>query len=255
MTEAVLVERRDAVAIVTMNLPQRRNALGPALYHALGRTLQDLQDDAALRAIVLTGGKHFCSGGDLGGLDLSPQTLRREMQYGQRIVRALIGGRLPVVAAVEGNAFGAGFSMAMACDFVIVDAKTTFGAAFGRVGLQPDYGLMWTLPQRVGIGLAREILMFCEPISGEQAKTMGLADRLVADGEVMSSALAMAQRLATLPPGTVSTTKAVLSRLPMPLDTMLAWEADTQALLANTADFAEGVRAFTERRAPAFTGT
>src|SRR3546814_12268974 len=94
----------------------------------------------------------------------------------------LSGGRLPVVAAVQGSAFGAGFSLAMACDFVVVDANSSFGAAFGRIGLTPDYGLMWSLPQRVGIGMTREILMFCDPVKGEQAKAIGLADRLAEIG-------------------------------------------------------------------------
>jgi enoyl-CoA hydratase/carnithine racemase len=254
MSDPVLVERRGSVAIVTLNQPRKRNALNRTLSAALGRALTELQDDAALRALVLTGGEHFSVGGDLGDLSVPALTLRSAMQTGQRSIRALTGGRLPVVAAVQGNAFGAGFSLAMACDFVVVDAYSSFGAAFGRIGLTPDYGLMWSLPQRVGIGMAREILMFCEPVKGEQAKAIGLADRLAEPGQVIATAVALAERLAALPPATVATTKAVLARLPMPLDTMLAWEADTQALLAGSADFAEGIAAFGERRAAAFKG-
>src|SRR3546814_5765405 len=100
--------------------------------------------------------------------DLSVPALQmlRPLRTGQRSVHLLSGGRLPVVAAVQGSAFGAGFSLAMACDFVVVDANSSFGAAFGRIGLTPDYGLMWSLPQRVGIGMTREILMFCDPVKG-----------------------------------------------------------------------------------------
>ncbi|MDB5967730.1 MAG: Enoyl-CoA hydratase/isomerase [Hydrocarboniphaga sp.] len=254
MSEPVVVERRDHLAIVTMNLPRRRNALVPELYLALARTLAELQDEPKLLVLVLSGGKHFCAGGDLGGLDDPALSMRRAMQMGSRIVRTLISGRLPVVAAVEGNAYGAGFSIAMACDFVVVDEASTFCASFGRVGLQPDYGLMWTLPQRVGIGMAREILMFCEPIRGEQAKELKLADRLAPVGTVLDTAVALARRLAQLAPSTLATTKAILSRSPMSLDTMLAWEADTQSLLLHSEDFAEGVKAFGERRDPHFTG-
>lgn len=254
MSDLVLVERRGFVAIVTLNQPRKRNALSRALSAALARTLTELQDDEALRALVLTGGEHFSVGGDLGDLSIPALTLRSAMQTGQRNIRALTGGRLPVVAAVQGNAFGAGFSLAMACDFVVVDCHSSFGAAFGKVGLTPDYGLMWSLPQRVGIGMAREILMFCETIKGEQAKVIGLADRLAEPGQVLDTAVALAERLAALPPASVATAKAILSRLPMPLDTMLAWEADTQALLAGSADFAEGIAAFGERRAATFKG-
>ncbi|WP_028078967.1 enoyl-CoA hydratase/isomerase family protein [Solimonas soli] len=250
----VLVDRRGAVAIVTLNQPAKRNALNRELSSALARTLAELQDDDGLRALVLSGGAHFSAGGDLGDLAIPALAMRQAMRVGQRNVQLLSGGRLPVVAAVQGSAFGAGFSLAMACDFVVVDAGSTFGAAFGRVGLTPDYGLMWSLPQRVGIGMTREILMFCEPIKGERAKAIGLADRLAEPGQVLATAIALAEKLASLPPATVATTKAVLSRLPMSLDTMLAWEADTQALLVGTEDFGEGIKAFGERRAATFRG-
>jgi enoyl-CoA hydratase/carnithine racemase len=181
----VLVERHGAVAVVTMNLPARRNALGLTLSTELSRVLTELQDDADVRAVVLHGGRHFCVGGDLSGLDVPSLAMRSAMVVGQRMIRALTGGRLPVVAAVEGSAFGAGFSLALACDFVVVDEQSTFGSAFAKIGLTPDYGMMWTLPQRVGMGLAREILMFAEPIKGARAVQIGLADRLVEPGQVL----------------------------------------------------------------------
>jgi enoyl-CoA hydratase/carnithine racemase len=254
MSEPVLVEQRGNVAIVTLNTPEKRNALGVALYRGLSEALTSLQDDSSVRALVLYGGKHFCAGGDLSALDASPLAMREAMHVGHRSVRALIGGRLPAVAAVAGSAFGAGFSLAMACDFVIGDPSTKLCAAFGKVGLTPDYGLMWTLPQRVGIGRTRELLMLCRQVDAEEALSMQLLDRLVAPGETLAAALQFASELAAAPPGTIATTKAVLSRLPMPLDTMLAWEADTQSLLARTRDLEEGIRAFTERRPPEFRG-
>jgi 2-(1,2-epoxy-1,2-dihydrophenyl)acetyl-CoA isomerase len=254
MAEAVLIERRDTIAVVTMNCPRKRNALNTALCDQLARILHELQDDSGIRALVLSGGRHFCVGGDLADLNAPALTMRRSMQIGHRIIRDLAGGRLPVIAAVEGNAYGAGLSMALACDFVVADDATTFCAAFGRVGLQPDYGLLWSLTQRVGIGVAREIVMLCEPISGRQAKDWGLVDRLSEPGCVLDTALELAQRLAAAPPGTIETTKAVLSRQPLPLDTMLAWEADTQALLIRSEDFAEGIAAFMAKRSPSFNG-
>jgi 2-(1,2-epoxy-1,2-dihydrophenyl)acetyl-CoA isomerase len=252
MSGVVLTERRSAVVVVTLNLPRKRNALGAELYPELTRVLETLQGDGSLRAIVLTGGPHFSVGGDLEGLDAPVLEMRRAMHLGQRLIRAIVGGPLPVVAAVEGNAYGAGFSLAMACDFVVADANTRFCAAFGRVGLTPDYGLLWTLPQRVGTVRTRELVMLCEPIDGTQAHAWGAVDRLCESGTVLPTAIALAERLARQPTGTISTTKAVLSRLPLNLDTLLAWEADTQALLVQSDDFREGVRAFTEKRPPSF---
>lgn len=254
MTEPVLVEQRGRIAIVTMNLPEKRNALGAALYPALSRALTELQDDASIGALVLHGGRHFCAGGDLAAMDAGPLAMREAMHVGHRSVRALVGGRLPVVAAVSGSAFGAGFSLAMACDFVIGDPTTTFCAAFGKVGLTPDYGLMWTLPQRVGIGRTRELLMLCRQVPAAEALSLQLLDRLVEPGQALDAAIALAEQLATAPPATIATTKAMLSRLPLSLDTMLAWEADTQSLLARTSDVREGVSAFAQRRSPVFKG-
>lgn len=254
MAEPVLVERRDVIAVVTLNMPQKRNALSAELFQALPRVLAELQRDNRLRALVLTGGRHFCSGGDLGGLDASALTIRSAMQEGQMSVRALCGGPLPVVAAVEGNAYGAGFSIALACDLIVADEDTRFCASFTRVGLMPDYGVLWTLPQRVGIGRAREILMLGEPISATQGAQWGLVDRLSDKGQVLPTAVALAERLAEGAPATIATTKSVLSRWPLGLDPTLAWEADTQALLLGSEDFKEGVSAFREKRAARFSG-
>ena len=195
MTEALLIEREGSVAILTMNLPHRRNALSPALYQGLERHVRELQDDPACRAIVLTGGKHFCAGGELDGLSSVALEMRAAMRLGHRALRAIVGGRLPVIAAVEGAAFGAGLSLAAACDFIVADSQSKFGAVYGKVGLMPDWGALWTLPQRVG-----------------------------------------------------------LARSPQGFDALLDWEADTQALLIASADFAEGSAAFLNKRVPIFTG-
>ncbi len=254
MSELVVVEQVGAVAVLGMNVPRKRNALDLPMAGALGDALIRLQEDRSVRAVVLTGGAHFCAGGDLSALDQTPLEMRRTMQYSHRIVKAIVSGPAPVIAAVEGNAFGAGLSVAMACDFVVADENAVFCAAFSRFGLVPDYGLCWTLPQRAGIGAAREIMMLGESIPASRARELRLVDRLCAAGTVRGFAFELAQRLAKAPPGTLATTKAFLARAPLTLEAMLAWEADTQALLTQSADVREGIAAFMGKRAPEFTG-
>ena len=254
MLKPVLVEHRGAIAILTLNMPKKRNILSAELVRDLAKTLIDLQDDGRTRALVLTGSPNFCAGGDLGGMAGPVLDMRRTMQTGHRIARGLVGSSLPAVAAVEGNAYGAGFSIALACDFVVADENTTFCAAFAKVGLIPDSGLIWTLPQRVGIGVAREIMMLSEPIKGRRAHEIGLVDRFCETGGVLEKAIGLAERLARAAPAAIATTKAMLSRLPFDLDTLLAWEVDAQPLLLGSEDFREGRSAFMDKRTPDFTG-
>lgn len=254
MSDLVLVTRQDAVVQLTMNLPQKRNALETALTDALADELEALQRDASCRAVVLSGGKSFCAGGSLDSLKTNGLAMRGEMRAGHRLLRLINAGRLPVVAAVEGAAFGAGLSLAALCDFVVCDSETKFGAVYGKVGIMPDWGALWILPQRMGIGRTRELVMFSQVVSGVEAKSIGLADVLAEDGQVLPAALAWAQRLAAAAPGAISATKAALARQPLALDAMLDWEADTQALLIASDDFAEGRDAFFGKRAAQFKG-
>jgi len=254
MSDPVLLHRQGAVAQLTLNLAARRNALERELTDALADRLAELQNDPECRAVVLGGGVHFCAGGSLDSLDTRPMAMRSDMRRGHRVLRLINAGRLPVVAAVQGAAFGAGLSLAAICDFVVCDRQSRFGAVYGKVGLMPDWGSLWMLPQRIGLARTRELAMFSQVIDGSEAKACGLADVLADDGQVLPTALDWARRLAEAAPGAISATKAALARFPQSLDTLLDWEADTQALLIGSEDFAEGRNAFFAKRAARFTG-
>lgn len=253
MNTAVLLERQGALAILTLNLPEKRNALAAEIYLQLAEQLDALQDDPSCRAIVLTGTRNFSAGGELDGLDTNPQSMRGNMRQGHRVIRRIVTGRLPVIAAVQGAAFGAGLSLASACDFVVAEPTTQFGAVYGKVGVMPDWGVLWSLPQRIGLPRTRKMLMFSQILNGEQAHAIGLADELAEPGQALERAIEMATQLAEAAPGPLSATKSLIARS-LNLDTLLDWEADTQALLIASEDFAEGRDAFFGKRKAQFKG-
>lgn len=249
----LLVERDGPIAILTMNLPERRNALSVLMRAAFADALEELEGDRTVRAAVVTGAAGvFSSGGDLTGMEVDGLDAARErMRRTHRMVRLMVHSRLPLIAAVEGWCVGAGLSILCACDHAVAAGDALFRAPFARVGLIPDLGLLHTLPRRVGFGRAREMLLFGETLDARRAHEIGLVDRLCAPGEALTEAKRRALALAELAPLSLALTKAALAE---GLDQALAQERELQAALFMTADHAEGKRAFLEKRAPVFRG-
>jgi 2-(1,2-epoxy-1,2-dihydrophenyl)acetyl-CoA isomerase len=256
MQEFVDVRREAGIAIITLNAPTKRNALIADIRDRLLATLGELETDAACRAIVLTGaGGYFCAGGDIGSVKpLTPLEVRSRVKVQQALIEKIVRHSKPIFAAVEGPAFGAGFALATACDFVIASEAATFCAAYGKIGVMPDLGLLWSLAARVNSGTLREIVMFCDVIRAPDAKVMGIVDHLTPEGGALESALTRAARLATAATASISLTKTLLARAPLDLQTVLAAEVDAQATLSSTEDAREGIKAFAGRRAPEFKG-
>ena len=250
----MLSESRDgATAILTLDYPARRNALAMPMRHALVDTLERIEADHAVRAIVLTGaGGTFCAGGDISGMDAADLGAGRErFRVTHRLVRLLIKGSKPVLAAVEGWCVGAGLSLAMCCDTVVAATDARFNAGFGRVGLVADLGLLHTLPLRIGQGRARQVFLYGEPMDAAEAERIGLVDRLAQPGDALPAALARARLFADAAPLPIALTRQYLAA---GLDAALDWERDTQSALFQTADHAEGKAAFLQKRPPAFRG-
>jgi 2-(1,2-epoxy-1,2-dihydrophenyl)acetyl-CoA isomerase len=252
----VLLDRDGHVAIVTLNQPERRNALSLELREALHDTLSEAMAGDA-RAIVLAGaGGSFCSGGDIRSFVPGAGLLdtRARLARMHRVIRLLLTGAKPVIAAVEGYAFGAGVSLALACDHVVAATDARFCASFNRVALMADLGLLYTLPPRVGMGKARELLMLGEIVEGPEALTIRLVDRLADPGRAVEVAIERARRFAAAPPVALALTKAALARAPASLEAILQMEVDAQSALFRTDDHAEGRAAFLEKRTPHFKG-
>lgn len=257
MNDLVLVEMRGGLAVVTLNNPKTRNAMSRDLLLLLADKLEAVRTDEACRAVVLTGANgHFCSGGDVSGMS-APRPLpvgRERMGVAHRVVKLVTGMGKPVVAAVEGYAAGAGFSLAMAADCVVASATAKFVSSFAKVSLLPDVGLLWTLPQRVGLAQAKRLMMSARVVEADEGLRLGLVDERVDAGLAVERALAVAAELSAHAPISVALLKAAFARGINSLDDALAYEMDNQAALYLTQDHQEAVAAFMEKRAPVFRG-
>lgn len=257
MNELVQVERVDTVAVVTLNNPKTRNALSRDLLLILAPKLEELNADPGCRAIVLTGAeKHFCSGGDISGMQ-QERTLpvgRHRMEIAHRIVRTIIGGSKLVVAAVEGYAAGAGLSLAAATDYVVSSTAAKYVSSFSKVGLIPDMGLLWTLPQRIGLAEAKRMFITARVVEATEAHQLGLVDQLAEPGQALEAAIETARSFSTGAPLSTAIVKASYAYGLTTLEDALRTEMDNQAALYLTKDHREAVAAFMEKRPPVFRG-
>jgi enoyl-CoA hydratase/carnithine racemase len=250
----MLRETRDGdVAILTLDYPARRNALAMQMRAELAEAFDRLEGDANLRCIVVTGGGgNFSAGGDISGMNAEDVAAGRErFRLTHKLVRAMITNAKPIIAAVEGWAVGAGLALALCCDTVVAARDARFMAGFGKVGLVGDFGLLHTLPRRVGEGRAKQILLHNEQMDAIRAEAIGLVDRLVDAGSALAEAMRMAKALSGTAPLPVSMTKSYLAT---GLADALEWERNVQSMLFLTQDHAEGKAAFLGKRTPEFTG-
>jgi enoyl-CoA hydratase/carnithine racemase len=244
----------DGIARVALNRPDKRNSLNEELRTALIETLGELLGDPAVQALVLTGeGGTFCAGGDIdtmAGLDAPAG--RTRMKNNHRIVRLLAQAEKPVVAAVEGFAVGAGAGLALLADTVVAAEGSTIGFPFFRVGLVPDYGLLFTVARRVGDARARQLMLYARMVAAKDAVAMGLADEFSSKGAAEALARERAAALAAMPPYAFAAAKRQLWLAPQSLEAALEAEALAQAACFTTSEFAEGRAAFRDKRPPNF---
>jgi enoyl-CoA hydratase/carnithine racemase len=262
MAATVLYERNAATSVVTitLNRPDRLNALTFTAYDELRKSFRAVNGDRGVRAVVITGaGKAFCSGGDVR--DIIGPLLSRDyhglLEFTRTtcdLVRAIRQCRVPVVAAVNGTTAGAGAVIAAACDIRIAATSAKIAFLFTKVGLSgADMGAAWLLPRIVGSGRAAELLLTGDFIDADEALRIGLYNRVVADDEVLGAATAFAARLAQGPSFALEITKDALNReAGMDLAAALEAEAQVQAALMTHADFREAYDAFVARRSPKF---
>ncbi|KTQ96309.1 enoyl-CoA hydratase [Aureimonas ureilytica] len=259
--DPVLVSVTDGVLTLTLNRPDKLNAFNEPMHFALRAGFQRAADEATIRAVLLkANGRGFCAGQDLGDRDPRAggpppdlgSTLERFYNPTLRLIRAI---KKPIVCAVNGVAAGAGANLALACDIVLAARSARFIQAFSRIGLVPDAGGSWSLPRILGEPRAKALALLGEQLDAETAAAWGLIWRCVDDTELVDESEALAARLAAGPTRGLGLTKqAIQAAAGNDLDAQLDLERDLQREAGRTADYAEGVTAFLEKRKPSFQG-
>ena len=256
----ILVEQRAGYRVITLNRPDKLNAFNEAMHQALRKAIDDAEADENCRALMITGaGRGFCTGQDLSDRLLKPGEApvpRNSLeQHYNPLVRKLRSLPFPVIAAVNGVAAGAGANIALACDIVIASLKASFIQSFARVGLIPDSGGTWFLPRLVGDARARGLALLAQELPAEKAASWGLIWRAVDDEVLMHEAARICEHFAIAPTQGLALIKRALNESATnTLDAQLDLERDIQREAHLTPDYAEGVRAFMEKRKANFTG-
>ena len=260
--KCLLYDMKDGVATLTLNRPERLNALGDTLRDDLQDAVTRASDDPEVRVMIVTGaGKGFCSGGDVKAMSErkesgSGRPLMEKVAPGRdRTVQALRDAPKPVIAAVNGAAAGAGFNLALCCDIRVASTAAKFSQAFVKRGLHPDWGGTYFLPRVVGTAKACELIFTGAIIDAEEALKLGIVSAVHQPEELLPAAQALARKIADGPPIAIRLAKrGIYHNLECDLRQALEYETFAQNICFDTEDAAEGIRAFVEKRSPSFRG-
>jgi len=255
--EHVILERRGGVATLTLNRPEKLNALNRKMIEELGSAMIEMRNDKDVRALVITGaGRGFCSGADVGDMAQTAGTEARYWtQMANRIILGLSDLERPVVAKVNGVAVGIGCSLALGADIIIASENAQFGVIFSRIGLIPDGGSLFHLPRLVGPAKAKELIFTSKMIDAEEAERICLINKAVPADKLNDEVDTLAKQLAEGPTMAMGMAKKIINKgLNMDLSSVLECEAFGQTIAGMTEDAREGITAFLEKRKPKFNG-
>ena len=257
--EALILRKEDSVATITLNRPERLNAISPELISELISATEDIGQDESVRAVILTGaGRAFCAGGDVKDLlsqTTDPPELMGRSLEAARMIAGMRNVPKPLIAAVNGPAVGAGCNLALACDMIFAAENATFSEAFISLGLHPDCGGVYLLTRLVGVARACELIFTGKTISAREAERIGMINQVVAAEQLESTVKELAVRLANGPSTAIGLAKTTIYQgLTMDMASVLEAEARAISLCIATDDAKEGIAAFLEGRKPVFKG-
>lgn len=243
----------DGVAALTLNRPDRRNAIDLEMREELRTAVDRLRRDETVRSVILAGaGGNFCAGGDIRSMQTrtgGPEAARKRLRDNADWCEGLITLDKPVIAAVAGAAFGAGFSLALAADFILASPDARFCASFGRVGLVPDFGCHYTLPRRVGLAKAKELIFSARDIEADEALALGIVFRIVPADRLAAVADELARRFLAASPAAIGIAKTILDQtFSLDLRQVLEAEANGQALCLETGYHREAIDRFLNKQ-------
>lgn len=255
----LLVECSSALATITLNRPDVRNALDMTMRNELLRALDEVEAAGEPRVLILTGaGGHFCAGGDVKSMRDRRQTAadgRARVESLNRLVLRLVDFPRPTIAMVDGFAVGAGCNLALGCDLIVASDRAKFGEVFGKIGLVPDGGGTWLLSRMVGLSRAKELIFTADVIDAARAREIGLVNQVVPATDLERATRALGERIAAGPPAVLRLAKHLVNRAATSdLAGALDQEAWAQAIAITGEDHQEGLRAFFDKRPPRFTG-
>ncbi len=259
--ETLIVSKEEGIANITLNRPNRLNAMSPQLMQDLNQVLDSIDSEENIRVVVITGaGRAFCAGGDV---ELDVAQISHKGAFGWKeydevfcnVIKKIYWMEKPVIAAVNGAAVGGGCDLAMACDIRIASDKAKFGMAYINMGIIPDLGGNYFLPRLVGLGRAKLMAFTGDLIDAKQADHFGLIDILVSEEEFQKKVDDLGQKLANGPTKAIAMTKIAMHRSwHMDLETSLDYSSNLQFMLMDTEDYKEGFNSFLEKRSPIFQG-
>lgn len=257
--QAIAFEVKDRIGVITMNQPERRNALSPEMRDDFGKLVPALQYDTGLGAIILKGADGvFCAGGDLKALsdglgERNPAADRQRLYRYHDWFQKFLNLEIPVIAAVDGAAYGAGFSMALSADFILCSERARLCCVFPRIGLVPDVGALFTLPRMVGLQRAKEIMFTGRPLDADEAKALGIAMEVHAAADLMDSAMELAGRLCKANTPAIGATKRIVNQsFNLDAQALIEMEAAAQAICFSSGYHTDAIKGFLDKKPLAY---